>query len=271
MSDRIHRAVSADGTEIVARVEGKGPPVVFVPGFACDGEDLALAASHLADDFTCYLMSTRGKGMSATPENLEGARQVQDVLAVAHSIGEPVGLVGHSLGGRLALTAAAYSDQVAAVVAFEPPLPDVLDEEGAAGLQGTIQRMAERLGEGDLTGASTTFFESITDASELDGLREAGFLEKSGRYVPGELKAIQQGGNAPPFEETLRQVEAPILVLAGSESVSWFQKGVGYVVEHGRDVRKRVLEGRGHFPVFFAPDEVAEEVRPFMREALATH
>ncbi len=63
--DRIHRAVSADGTEIVGRVQGQGPPLVLVHAPVHDG-DMAWEAllPHLTDRFTCYLPSLRGRGLS---------------------------------------------------------------------------------------------------------------------------------------------------------------------------------------------------------------
>jgi pimeloyl-ACP methyl ester carboxylesterase len=64
--DRIHRAASADGTEIAGRVQGHGPPLVLVHGVMGDG-DIAWESllHHLTDRFTCYLPSTRGRGLSA--------------------------------------------------------------------------------------------------------------------------------------------------------------------------------------------------------------
>lgn len=62
----IHRAVSADGTEISGRVHGQGPPLVLVHGALHDG-DIAWSAlvSHLTERFTCFLPSLRSRGLSA--------------------------------------------------------------------------------------------------------------------------------------------------------------------------------------------------------------
>ena len=64
---RIHRAVSADGTEIAGRVVGEGPALVLVHGGIGHG-DLAWEAllPHLTDRFTCYLPSIRGRACLAT-------------------------------------------------------------------------------------------------------------------------------------------------------------------------------------------------------------
>ena len=92
--ERIHRAVSADGTEIVGRVVGQGPALVLVHGGIGDGEfawDALLP--HLADRFTCYLPSTRGRGLSADNPDHSPPRLQEDINAFVDSIGEPVCLV----------------------------------------------------------------------------------------------------------------------------------------------------------------------------------
>ena len=58
--ERIHRAVSADGTEIAGSVHGERPPLVLVHYAPHDG-DIGWEAMvpHLTDWFTCYLPGTR--------------------------------------------------------------------------------------------------------------------------------------------------------------------------------------------------------------------
>ena len=61
-NERIHRAVSADGTEIAGRVQGHGPPLILVHGAYGDGEIAWKALlPYLTDRYTCYLPSTRGR------------------------------------------------------------------------------------------------------------------------------------------------------------------------------------------------------------------
>src|SRR5918994_3351006 len=119
--ERIHRAVSADGTEIAGRVRGQGPPLVLVHGGIGDG-DIAWAAllPHLTDRFTCYLPNTRGRGLSGNNPDHSPARLEEDVTAFVDSIGEPVCLVGWSGSGAWVLGAAAHSGSVAAVAAYGP-------------------------------------------------------------------------------------------------------------------------------------------------------
>ena len=141
--DQIHRAVSADGTEIAGRVQGQGPPLVLVHGPVHDG-DIAWGAllPLLTDRFTCYLPSLRGRGLSGdNPDHSPPRSHFQeDVNAFVDSIGEPVYLMGWSDGGSLALGAAAHSDAVAAVAAYEPAVWTLMREDDLARFGAAIEQ-----------------------------------------------------------------------------------------------------------------------------------
>jgi pimeloyl-ACP methyl ester carboxylesterase len=80
--ERVHRVVSADGTEISGRVQGQGPPLVLVHGGFGDGEVAWEALlPHLTDRFTCYLPSTRGRGLSGDNPDHSPPRLDEDVTA----------------------------------------------------------------------------------------------------------------------------------------------------------------------------------------------
>src|SRR5262245_38785283 len=156
--ERIHRAVSADGTELAGRVQGQGPPLVLVHGAIGDGA-IAWEAllPQLTDRFTCYLPSTRGRGLSADNPDHSPPRLEEDVTAFVDSIGEPVYLVGWSGSGAWVLGAAAHSDSVAAVAAYEPVLITVMGEDDLAHTLGTMEQMGAAVAEGRLVDAVRAF------------------------------------------------------------------------------------------------------------------
>lgn len=79
---------------------------------------------------------------------LSAGDQAELVAAAAALAPEPVALVGHSLGGAVALEAAAtLADRVRVVVAFEPILFGHLKAHGPAGAYGEIAAIARRYGE----------------------------------------------------------------------------------------------------------------------------
>ena len=91
MAARVQVAISADGAEIVGRVRGRGPPIVLVHGAWGDGEVAYEAlVPHLADRFTCYTPSTRGRGISGDNPDHSPPRLQEDITAFVDSISEPV-------------------------------------------------------------------------------------------------------------------------------------------------------------------------------------
>src|ERR1044071_6435293 len=107
MTGQVQVAISADGTEIVGRVRGQGPPLVLVHGAYGDGEVAYEAlAPHLTDRFTCHTPSTRGRGLSSDNPDHSPPRLQEDVTAFVDSIGEPACVVGWAGSGAWVLGAA---------------------------------------------------------------------------------------------------------------------------------------------------------------------
>jgi pimeloyl-ACP methyl ester carboxylesterase len=112
-----------------ARVAGGAdrhpPTVVFVHGAMDRGAAFAGVCRHLADHPTVRY-DRRGYGRSGRAGLAPTIRaQADDLLTVVSAtVDGPCILVGHSLGGVIALAAAARCPApVAAVVAYEPPTP----------------------------------------------------------------------------------------------------------------------------------------------------
>ncbi|WP_083912355.1 alpha/beta fold hydrolase [Natronolimnohabitans innermongolicus] len=266
----VHRAVSDDGTEIAGRVHGTGPPVVLVHGAMADGEFIwESLVPHLADRFTCYAMSVRSRGLSEHSTDLSPERRLEDVTAFVESIGEPVGLLGWSQGGRLALGAAAQTDAVSAVAAYEPAVFEVLEEDEYARFVERIGRVSELAAEDRPVDAARTFLEWVATEDELNDAQTAGIVENCAANVPVFLQEVQglddYDGPSPTGPSALAEIEAPVLLLHGSSSIPdpWFVDGVHHVAEHATDSRVREIEETGHFGPVHRSDAVAEELARF--------
>lgn len=110
---------------------GKGPPVIFLPGYASDMEGakaLALEAWATASGRTFCRFDYAGCGASEgrfEDQTLAGWRD--DALAVLDLCSEPAILVGSSMGGWIALMIARdHPDRVAGLVGIAPA-PDFTD------------------------------------------------------------------------------------------------------------------------------------------------
>lgn len=276
---RIHRAVSADGTEIAGRVVGEGPPLVLVHGMIGDGE-LAWTEllPHLSDRFTCYLPSTRGRGLSGDHPDHTAARQGEDITAFVASIGEPVCLMGWSGGGPLVLAAAEQLDTVTAVAAWESgasPLdapPEVLEDLGRLGP--AIEQVGIAAGEGRLTDAVRAFLAGVCNDEEIAAVEETDVHERWSVGVPDllvgfrNLSAEEHLGPLAPA--ALARVTAPTLFLVGTETLldRLFPGAARHLADHVGNAHVRDVPGVGHFAPVIAPGAVAAELTGFF-EAVA--
>ena len=133
----MEQVVSADGTPIAVWRRGEGPPLVLVHGAAADHSRWAPVLPALEESFTVVAIDRRGRGRSGDAEDYALEREVEDLVAVAESTGEPVNVLGHSYGGICAVEAALLTDRIRTLVLYEPPMgflkspPQVVDRLAA--------------------------------------------------------------------------------------------------------------------------------------------
>ena len=100
---------------------GAGVPLVFLHGTGCDSADWDATNAALPHGLRIVRVDFRGHGQSAVPRTRFTLRDLaDDVLLLAKHVGfDRMVLVGHSLGGMVALDTAARSSQVAGIVLLE--------------------------------------------------------------------------------------------------------------------------------------------------------
>jgi pimeloyl-ACP methyl ester carboxylesterase len=271
---RIHRAVSADGTQIAGRVEGDGPALVLVHGGIGDGEiawDAMLP--HLADRFTCYLPSTRGRGLSGDNPDHSPPRLEEDVTAFVDSIGEPVYLAGWSGSGTWVLGTAASTDSVVAAAAYEPALMPVMGEDDLVRTFGTMEQMGAAAADGRLDDALRAFAPWICTDEEVAALELTNFFERWAGQVPAMLRFVQHEasyeGPRATDPEVLGRITVPVLLLVGRQSRlgTFFSDSARFIAQHVAKPQTWELPGVGHFAPMLAPESVAEELVTFFESA----
>ncbi len=274
-TEHIHRTVSRDGTEIAARVSGDGPPVVLVHG-AFGGADTTWISllPFLTDRYTCYAMSLRGRAPSGSADDHSRDRLVDDVVAVAESIGQTVGVLGLSSGALLALAAAERSDALGAVAAYEPPVFELLDGELGAAFEDTVARVTQAAADGRPADAAETFLRVVTNDDEFAAISEVGLVDAVVPNVDVQVREFPQVIGAPPPSPTepgeLAKIAAPVLLLQGtrSEPASWFPDGIRHCADHIRTARVTTIDGAGHLGPILEPGAVAAELVDFFTDAL---
>lgn len=261
----IHRALSDDGTQIAGRVHGQGPPLILVSGVG-DGESRQPLLPLFSDRFTCYSMSLRGRGLSGDHPDHSPERLVEDITAFAASIDQPAGIIGHSRGAALTLTAAAQTPNIAAVAVYEPHAIELYNDEDIARVEETAQRIQTAVEKGSLAEAAGIFFKDIALIidDELDVVLAPEAVGAMALNVPPLLKDITQYGLPRPSDQLQpEQITEPVLVLHGSQSHSFYTRVVRHLRTHLPDPHVREIPSAGHMGPLLAAQTVADEVKQY--------
>ncbi len=268
-TQRIHRAVSADGTEIAGRVVGRGPGLVLLHGASYCGETAwQMMLPHLTDRFTCFLPSTRGRGLSADAAEHSPEWWLEDVVAFIESLGQPVAVFGWSGGAMLAISAAARCRAVTAVVAYEPATFETLDEETFGAMRDTLTRMAAEVEQGRAADAARRWSAFVCTEDELAVLIAKRRHEVAAVNMPADLRMFQQldpERSSPSNPAVLATVAAPVLVLQGERTArSWFERSSAYLSTHLPNGEVRVIPGAGHGAPGIVPEAIVAELVDFL-------
>jgi len=273
--NRIHRAISKDGTEIAGNIHGQGPPLVLFHGGLEDGDTgWKNLVPNLSDHFTCYLPSMRGRGLSADNPDLRPERHSEDIAAFVDSIGGPVGLMGESTGAFYSLGAVQRGAKVSAVALYESPVFEFWEEDGedTTKFKNGVAGMAKAAAEGKLVDAVQAFCSGVYNDDEMAQLAQMNAFEPRAQFVPKLLQVLEQApqteGPNPNDPAELTKVTTPSLLLYGSRTTVPHAKSTKYLAEKIPNARLKEIPGAGHAAPSTAPEQLANELIQFFEENL---
>ena len=107
---------------------GQAPTMLWLHGLTDSGAGWPGAERHWGPAYSILAVDQRGHGASPrfTPQQLEahpGEVMVDDAIGILEQLDEPPVLIGHSLGGAVALTAAVRRPELVRAVVLEDPAP----------------------------------------------------------------------------------------------------------------------------------------------------
>jgi pimeloyl-ACP methyl ester carboxylesterase len=263
------RVRSADGTSIAVFTTGTGPPLVLVHGASADHTTFRVLGPLLAPIFTTHAIDRRGRGASGDTAPYAIEREFEDVAAVAAALARdadgPVGVFGHSYGGRCALGAALISPDIGRVISYEgaptPPGERYGDEALAAELHeladaGRNEELLERF-LGQVVGMTATELERYR-ADPVWPLRVA-----AAPTIAREL-AVEAGDAA--GLDRLGQVRQPVLQILGGDSKREFGAATAALDDRLAAGTIVVIPGAKHAAHHTHPVAVVEAVTAFLAE-----
>ncbi len=101
--------------ELAYRRQGKGPPLLCLHGLLGSGRNWVGIATALADRFDVILPDLRNHGTSPWADEVTYPAMAADIAALLDRLGQGrVHLLGHSMGGKVAMTLAATRPELLA-------------------------------------------------------------------------------------------------------------------------------------------------------------
>lgn len=256
----MQRLVSPRGVTVSYDLYGGGPPLVLVHGaFSDHHTNWEFVKPLLEPHFTVHAVARRGRGQTDATRDHRLEDESHDVAALLESLEEPVFLLGHSYGAQVALGAARQvPEQVQKLVLYEPPWPNLLNEEVLA----PLEALAER---GDWDGFAVAFFRDLLSVldEDLDVLRGSELWPPIVADAPaslGDLRALARYRFEP---ERFGHVSCPVLLQIGSDSPRdlYVTDALAAVLP---DCRVEVLDGQAHEGMTTAPELYTAAVVRFL-------
>lgn len=246
------RTAGPAGTLVHERT-GVGPGVVLVHGWCCDRTFLGPQQTRLAESRTVVALDLRGHGASDPAADGHYAIEdfADDVAAVVSDTGldRPV-VVGHSMGGLVALECAARGLACAAVMLEPAP---ILDQRGKDYFLRSVAAVAQ-----DADGAwRRRFAERIM--LPTDAVRRDEILARMPLTDVRVASAAMRGMGEYDAAAALRRIEVPLLVVvATSPEDLRAVRSLCPTVMTGQTV------GAGHFHQLEVPDQVGPMIDRFL-------
>ena len=248
------------------------PPVVLLHGVTGHARVWDHLAERLLPGRRVLALDQRGHGDSdpAPDDDYRVGTMADDVAAFAGSLRlERFALVGHSMGGRIAIKYAA--DHAARLDRLV--IVDIGPDINLAGLRRVRDMMAKSPERIESEEWAVEYIRRANPLQNVDMLRERvrhGLKrlpdgELTWKYAKGLRDLMREGrGDAVDLWEPLPRIPCPTLIVRGAASDILAPDVAKTMVERLPDGRLVEIEGAGHTVPADRPDELVRQIRAFL-------
>jgi pimeloyl-ACP methyl ester carboxylesterase len=250
--------------------DSSNPPLVLLHGLTGWRSDWSHLLPLLTPDWHVYLLELRGHGNSGRGASYQLTDYDRDIIAFMRYLGEPVVLVGFSLGALVALTLASrYPEGIGSLVLIDPPLfagISPMPNNQAAGNEyfTWVYEMMK----------ATPSYETVREecAVRLPPDRDENVVKAMAdqlyQVAPGTVETVLQGQlwSSDDLIPALQQVKPPTLMIQGdwAAGAAVRDEAVDLVKQHLPSATIIKIPNAGHLIPMEHPDIVLREMNALL-------
>lgn len=258
---------AANFSTFEVQVTGKGSPVILIPGLSCSGAIWESTVKNLQDRYECHVLSLKGFGGMSALQPLPNPLlpKVRDeIVAYARSLGHPA-IVGHSLGGVLAMQAAIAAPDVPRCLVIVDSSPFLAGGLGADPQAEAVKTVADTIS-GRIRNMKPEDFSATQEMvirtmvnSETDAVALAALANRSDKATVAQALYELALNDLRP---DLARITCPATVILAGTSASALPSSPEasaknqYTALPGANVM--VFEGARHFVMYDEPEKFRE-------------
>ncbi|MCB0378584.1 MAG: alpha/beta hydrolase [Bdellovibrionales bacterium] len=229
--------------------------LVFLHGIMGQGKNWRSIAKHFSRKFQCLIYDQRGHGHSVHPETDYGLKDyAEDLKAILEGLawGDPIHLVGHSMGGRVAVQFASLHPELLKSLV----IVDIGPTSDWASMQGILDKLnfvptpfADRAQAREFM--ETQFLSKFPNPmvmeffySNLEQKEDGGW---DWIFEPAAIRQSLEASRVLDFWAEFHGLSMPTLLLRGEKSPDFKQEDFEKVVANNPHIRGEVVPGAGHW------------------------
>lgn len=253
--------------ELAYELLGDGPPLLLIQGLGYGGRGWGPVLEPLAEHFTVIVFDNRGFGASDAPAGPYSVRELAEdaraVLDAAGFEGAPAHVVGASLGGMVAQELAlAYPERVdRLVLACTTPGGDAAFPMPAR----TVSLMLEAPAMPPEVALRRFAVNAVGPGGSEELVERIVAYRTSNPPDPAGWQSQAAAGAMHDALDRLEGIEAPTLVIHGTEDAVVDPRNADLLAERIPGARVERLPGCGHLPFWEEPEMFASLIREFLR------
>jgi pimeloyl-ACP methyl ester carboxylesterase len=255
---------AADGAKIIGEVRGKGETaLVFLHGWGGDRAYWKNQVAAFADDYRIVAIDQAGHGESQTGRKDSTISALAgDVETVVKELGlKRVILVGHSMGGPIALAAAKRLPGTVVAVIGVDTLQNA-EEKIPADLAGKLLASIEK----DFKGTIQAGFFTGLLPEKADPELAKWLAKKAEAQEPKMAVAIMREIFSHDAAKLLREAKVPVRCINSAGGYAYFKATAVEINKKYADFAAVYIDAVGHYPMLEKSDEFNRALRNVLKE-----